>query len=147
MLLFCILLEVESYMKHTLVGKLGITFVAFIIVSISVLSFTFVAQARQDSPFVLTNQSVPLVSHAHLVGEANAQQQLNLSIGLQLRNQQELQSLLREMYTPHSPSYHHFLSPQQFVEEFGPTAEQSSRSSIIYNNKDLASHIFQVITC
>ncbi len=114
-------------MKHTLVGKLGITFVAFIIVSISVLSFTFVAQARQDSPFVLTNQSVPLVSHAHLVGEANAQQQLNLSIGLQLRNQQELQSLLREMYTPHSPSYHHFLSPQQFVEEFGPTAEQEQQ--------------------
>ena len=61
------------------------------------------------------------------MGEANAQQQLNLSIGLQLRNQQELQLLLREMYTPHSPSYHHFLSPQQFVEEFGPTAEQQQQ--------------------
>jgi len=114
-------------MKRTLIGKLGITFVAFIIVSISVLSFAIVAKARQDSPFVLTNQSVPLVSHANLVGEANAQQQLNLSIGLQLRNQQELQSLLREMYTPHSPGYHHFLSPQQFVDEFGPTAEQQQQ--------------------
>ena len=127
MLSSSILLEVESYMKRTLVGKLGITFVAFIIVSISVLSFALVAKARQDSPFVLTNQSVPLVSHAHLVGEANAQQQLNLSIGLQLRNQQELQSLLREMYTPHSPGYHHFLSPQQFVDEFGPTTEQQQQ--------------------
>ncbi|MGZ3628713.1 MAG: protease pro-enzyme activation domain-containing protein [Ktedonobacteraceae bacterium] len=114
-------------MKRTLLGKLGITFVAFIIVSMSVLSFAFVAKARQDSPFVLTNQSVPLVRHAHLVGEANAQQQLNLSIGLQLRNQQELQSLLREMYTPHSPGYHHFLSPQQFVDEFGPTTEQQQQ--------------------
>ena len=114
-------------MKHTLVPKLGIICVAFILVSISVLSFTFIAKAEQNSPYVLTNQTVPLASHANLVGETNAQQQLNLSIGLQLRNQQELQTLLREMYTPHSPSYHHFLSPQQFVDEFGPTAEQQQQ--------------------
>jgi len=111
-------------MKRTIVRKLGITCVAFIIVSISVLSIAYIAEARQNSPYVLTNQTVPLVSHANLVGEASAQQQLNLSIGLQLRNRQELQMLLREMYNPHSPSYHHFLSPQQFVDEFGPTAEQ-----------------------
>jgi subtilase family serine protease len=114
-------------MKRTLVRKLGITCVAFIFVSISVLSSAFIAQARQNSPYVLTNQTVPLVSHAQLVGKANAQQQLKLSIGLQLRNQQELQTLLREMYTPHSPVYHHFLSPQQFVDEFGPTAEQQQQ--------------------
>src|SRR5207244_12680489 len=121
---FCILLEMESYMKRTLVRKLGITCVAFIIVSISVLSFAFIAEARQNSPYILTNQTVPLVSHAHLVGEANAQQPLNLSIGLQLRNQQELQTLLREMYTTHSSSYHQFLSPQQFVDQFAPPSEQ-----------------------
>src|SRR5690242_13348280 len=109
-----ILLKVESFMRRTFVRKLGITLVALIIVSISVLSFAFIANARQDSHFVLTNQAVPLISHAHFVGEASALQQLNLSIGLQLRNQQELQTLLREMYTPHSPIYHHFLSPQQF---------------------------------
>jgi subtilase family serine protease len=114
-------------MKRTLVRKLGITCVAFILVSISVLSFAFIAKARQNSPYVLTKQTVPLVSHAHLMGEANAQQQLNLSIGLQLRNRQELQTLLREMYTPHSPGYHHFLSAQQFVDEFGPTAEQQQQ--------------------
>ncbi|HXZ05151.1 MAG TPA: protease pro-enzyme activation domain-containing protein [Ktedonobacteraceae bacterium] len=114
-------------MKHTLVCKLGITCVAFIVVSISVLSIAVIANAKQNSPYVLTNQTVPLVSQAHLVGEANAQQQLNLSIGLQLRNQQELQTLLREMYSPQSSSYHHFLSPQQFVDEFGPTSEQQQQ--------------------
>jgi len=114
-------------MKLTLVRKFAITLVAFIIISLSVLSFAFVAKASQNSPYVLTNQTVPLVSHARLVGEANSQQQLNLSIGLQLRNQQRLQTLLREMYTPHSPIYHHFLSPQQFVNEFGPTVEQQQQ--------------------
>jgi len=114
-------------MKRTLVLKLGITCVAFIIVSISVFSIAFTAEARQNSPYVLTNQTVPLVSQAQLVGQASAQQQLNLSIGLQLRNRQELQILLREMYNPQSPSYHHFLSPQQFVDEFGPTTEQQQQ--------------------
>ena len=114
-------------MKRTNLYKLGITCIAFIIVNISVLSIAFIAEAKQNSPYVLTNQAVPLVSHAHLVGEASAQQQLNLSIGLQLRNRQELQTLLRGMYNPHSPSYHHFLSPQQFVDEFGPTAEQQQQ--------------------
>ncbi len=114
-------------MKRTIVRKLGITCVALMIVSISVLSIAYIAEAKQNSPHVLTNQTVPLVSHAQLVGEASAQQQLNLSIGLQLRNRQELQILLREMYNPHSPSYHHFLSPQQFVDEFGPTVAQQQQ--------------------
>src|SRR6266849_4470828 len=114
-------------MKRTNLYRLGITCIAFIIVNISVLSIAFIAEAKQNSPYVLTNQTVPLVSHAHLVGEASAQQQLNLSIGLQLRNRQELQTLLRGMYNPHSPSYHHFLSQQQFVDEFGPTAEQQQQ--------------------
>jgi kumamolisin len=114
-------------MKRVLVGKFGITCVAFILVSISVLSFAYIAKASQNSPYLLTNQTVPFVSDAQLMGEASAQQQLNLSIGLQLRNQQELQTLLREMYTPSSPDYHHFLSPQQFVDEFGPTVEQQQQ--------------------
>src|SRR5215467_2684849 len=105
-------------MKLALVGKFAITLVAFVIISISVFSFAFIAKASQNSPSVLTNQTVPLVSQAHLIGQANPQQQLNLSIGLQLRDQQELQTLLSEIYTPNSPIYHHFLSPQQFVDGF-----------------------------
>ncbi len=114
-------------MKRTIVRQLGIASVALIIVSVSVLSIAFIARAKQNSPFVLTSQTVPLVSRAHLVGAASAQQQLNLSVGLQLRNQQELQTLLSEMYNPHSSSYHRFLSPQQFVDQFGPTAEQQQQ--------------------
>jgi kumamolisin len=114
-------------MKRTIVRKLGITSVALIIVSVSVLSIAFIARAKQNSPFVLTSQTVPLVSRAHLVGTASSQQQLNLSVGLQLRNQEELQTLLSNIYNPQSPMYHHFLSPQQFVDEFGPTAEQQQQ--------------------
>src|SRR5579864_6785228 len=120
-------MELESCMKRTIVRKLGITSVALIIVSVSVLSIAFIARASQNSPYVLTSQTVPLVSRARLLGAASAQQRLYLSIGLQLRNHQELQSLLSNMDNPQSPVYHHFLTPQQFVDEFGPTAGQQQQ--------------------
>src|SRR5712692_7322291 len=124
---FVYYLEVESYMQRAFVRQLAIVSVVLILVSISVLSVTLIARARQNSPYILTSQTVPLVSRANVLGPASAQQQLNLSIGLQLRNQQELQTLLIDQSNPRSPRYHQFLSPQQFVDEFGPTADQQQQ--------------------
>lgn len=114
-------------MQRTLVRKLGITCVVVTFVGLSVLSIALIARAKNDSPFVLKNQTAPLVSRAQLVGPASSQQQLNLSVGLQLRNQQELDNLLAAMYDPHSSMYHHFLTSQAFTAEFGPTADQQQQ--------------------
>jgi subtilase family serine protease len=114
-------------MQRNFVRQFAITSVVIALVSISVLSAAFIARARQNSPYVLTSQTVPLVSRARLLGAANAQQQPNLSIGLQLRNRQELQTLLSDQSNPRSPRYHQFLSPQQFVDEFDPTADQQQQ--------------------
>ncbi len=114
-------------MQRTFVRPLAIAVLAIALVSTSVLSITFIARANQNSPYVLTSQTVPLVSRARLLGAASAQQRLDLSIGLQLRNRQELQGLLSDMYNPRSPRYHQFLTPQQFVDEFGPTAAQQQQ--------------------
>jgi subtilase family serine protease len=46
---------------------------------------------------------------------------LSLAIGLPLRNQAALSNLLRQIYDPASPNYHHYLTPEQFTERFGPT--------------------------
>ncbi|MGD1019943.1 MAG: PKD domain-containing protein [Verrucomicrobiia bacterium] len=46
---------------------------------------------------------------------------LYLAIGLPLRNQDALDSLLRQIYDPASPNYRHYLKPGQFTELFGPT--------------------------
>lgn len=48
--------------------------------------------------------------------------QLNLAIALPWRNQGELTNLLREIYDPASTNFHHYLTPQQFAERFGPAA-------------------------
>jgi len=46
---------------------------------------------------------------------------LNLAIGLPLRDPVGLTNFLRELYDPASPSFHHFLTPDEFAEKFGPT--------------------------
>jgi subtilase family serine protease len=54
------------------------------------------------------------------VGRLPASQRLNLAIGLPLRNQGELDSLLQQLYDPASPNYRRYLTPAQFTEQFGP---------------------------
>ncbi len=111
-------------MQRTYLRKLVTTCVGLAIIVASILSVVLIARAKQNSPFVLTSQSVPLVSRAHMLGPADAQQQLNLSIGLQLRNQSDLASLLSDLNNPRSSRYHQYLTPQEFAVQFGPSADQ-----------------------
>ncbi len=46
---------------------------------------------------------------------------LQLAIGLPLRNAAALTNLLHQIYDPASPNYHHYLTPAQFAAQFGPT--------------------------
>ena len=50
-------------------------------------------------------------------------QRLSLVIGLPLRNPEELGRLLAELYDPGSPQYRHFLTPEAFAQQFGPSEE------------------------
>jgi kumamolisin len=45
-------------------------------------------------------------------------------ITLPLRNQDQLDQLLKDLYDPTSPSYRQFLSVEQFTEQFGPTQQE-----------------------
>jgi len=76
------------------------------------------AQQRQALP---TQLSAP--AGARAVGRLPGSRRLSLALTLRLCNQQELQSLLRELYDPASPDYRHFLTVQQFTERFGPTID------------------------
>jgi len=48
-------------------------------------------------------------------------ERLNLAIGLPLRNEQDLDALLQQLYDPASPNYHRYLTPEEFTSRFGPT--------------------------
>jgi subtilase family serine protease len=63
------------------------------------------------------------VARLQPLGRVPATNRLRLAISLPLRNQDALSLLLQRLYDPASPDYHHFLTPEQFTEEFGPTQE------------------------
>jgi kumamolisin len=60
---------------------------------------------------------------ARFIGNLASSQSLRLVITLPLRNQDELDQLIKDLYDPSSPSYHQFLTVDQFTAEFGPTQQ------------------------
>jgi uncharacterized repeat protein (TIGR01451 family) len=64
-----------------------------------------------------------VVSHLQSKGLLAATNRLYLALGLPLRNQEALTNLLQQIYDPASPNYHHYLTPEQFTAQFGPTEE------------------------
>lgn len=48
--------------------------------------------------------------------------EVTLTIALKLRNTDQMQSLLQSIYSRGNSNYQHFLTPQQFAAQFGPTA-------------------------
>lgn len=70
----------------------------------------------------LRGQVPAAVSQLQPKGQLSAATNLNLAIGLPLRNQAALSNLLDQLYNPASPDYQHYLTPEQFTAQFGPTA-------------------------
>jgi subtilase family serine protease len=66
----------------------------------------------------------PLLSVSHQKGLDQSHGTLQMSVGLATRNQDQLRTLLHNLYDPSSSSYHHFLTVNQFAQQFAPTAEQ-----------------------
>lgn len=55
------------------------------------------------------------------LGRVESTRRLDLSIGLPLRNQEALGTLLQGLYNPVSTNFHRFLTPQEFTARFGPS--------------------------
>ncbi len=114
-------------MQRKLMYRFGVVLAAAVVVSVSVFSIVLMARANLDQRVALSGQAVPLIKQAQLLGAADVQQQLQLSVGLRPRNQQDLAILLSDLYNPHSSLYHRFLTPQQFASDFAPTPDQQQQ--------------------
>jgi hypothetical protein len=87
------------------------------------LLLLFTTPGWSAGPQVLHGHVPPAVVHLTPVGRLEADRELKLAIGLPLRNKEGLTNLLQRIYDPASPDYHHYLTPAQFAEAFGPTEE------------------------
>jgi subtilase family serine protease len=92
-------------------------------VCVSTLFFFTIASQAEQRPIMTAHVPAAVSSGvAPLVGNLPAAQRLSLAISLPLRNQAELDDLLRQIYDPQSPSYHQYLSVKDFTSRFGPAA-------------------------
>jgi subtilase family serine protease len=85
--------------------------------------FHSVHAEAQSQPMVIGNLP-PLLRLSQLLGSDTTDRTLQMSVGLALRNQEQLSALLQSLYDPSSSNYHQYLTPDQFAQQFGPTVEQ-----------------------
>ena len=71
----------------------------------------------------LPNHVPAAVAHSKATGILPPTARLRLAIGLPLRNASSLDEFLAQVYDPASRHYRQYLTPEQFTERFGPTAE------------------------
>ncbi|MGD0796811.1 MAG: FG-GAP-like repeat-containing protein [Acidobacteriaceae bacterium] len=82
--------------------------------------------AHSQQPLQLMQNHVPPAvssGQAALMGSLPTAQSMSLAIVLPLRNQADLTSLLGRLYDPSSRDYRHFLTVDQFTEQFSPTEQ------------------------
>jgi subtilase family serine protease len=92
---------------------------------LSLVALTFAATAFGQTQPLLTQHVRPAVSHgqAKSLEPMSANQTMRIVLVLPLRNQAQLDTLLQDLYTPGNPSYHRFLTVEEFTQDFGPTQD------------------------
>jgi subtilase family serine protease len=83
------------------------------------LATVFASHGQGKRHFIHGNTPAA-VNRLRAMENLSATNQLHLAIALPLRNQAELDALLKNIYNPASASYHQYLTPAQFAERFGP---------------------------
>jgi subtilase family serine protease len=83
-----------------------------------------IASQAQSLPSLTRHlREVTRTGEAKPIGQLPSNQVMNLDVVLALRDQAGLDSFLKDLYNPASPSYRHFLTVSEFTERFGPTQQ------------------------
>src|SRR5579872_5408315 len=99
----------EDIVRYKLVVLLGL--VTILLAGTVLVTGRFFYSANAAPAFTPTGigNISPLISQSKLLGVDHASRTLHMSVGLSLRNQDQLTVLLNNLYNPQSPSYHHYL--------------------------------------
>src|ERR1017187_668943 len=102
---------------------------------LSILSLTLTASvffpvpSAPAAPWQTLRGHVPAaVAQLQPTGRLGATNRLHLAVALAPRNRDALEKLLRDQQDPHSPSYHQYLSLEEFTSRFGPTEQDYQKA-------------------
>lgn len=88
---------------------------------LALVSTLGILSSAQSAPTVTRHvRQATLNGQAPLIGHVPASQLLRLVLVLPLRNPDELDNLLRDLYDPSNPMYRQFLTVDEFTARFGP---------------------------
>jgi subtilase family serine protease len=87
---------------------------------------TIVSQAQSLPPMTHHVREATRTGLAKPLGRLPSDQVMTLDVVLLLRDPAGLDSFLKTLYDPSSPSYRHFLTVQEFTQRFGPSQEDYS---------------------
>jgi len=100
---------------------------SYISPTITILAIVFLANTLcQAQPQALLTRHVRdavVEGQAPMVGRLPATQSIHFDLVLALRDRAGLQTFVQQVNDPTSPSYHQFLTPQEFTARFGPSQE------------------------
>src|SRR5436305_556252 len=82
------------------------------------------AQADNGPMALLDGQGTPVPQQAQFLRATDTNQTLNISVSLQVRDPMGLDNLVQAIYNPQSPQYRHYLTPEQFQQNYAPTSNQ-----------------------
>ena len=100
--------------------------IAGVFAFVALISFSQITHGQPVAGFQTLGGHVPAaiarlgLKPLHDLPETNS---LRLAISLPLRNEAALDGLLNQIYDPASVNYHHYLTPEQFTEQFGPSEQ------------------------
>lgn len=97
---------------------------AFAVVAILLVLIT--AGSSFAAVTVLQNTTPGIVKSAKNLGPEDPSKVLEITVRLQHRNLAARDALLQQLYTKGSTQYHKFLTPQEYAEQFGPTARDTA---------------------
>ncbi|MGO8765423.1 MAG: protease pro-enzyme activation domain-containing protein, partial [Limisphaerales bacterium] len=96
-------------------------FNCFLLSGLALAAFLFGITARAAEPQLVHAGQPWVAARLTPISPLGENNRLNLAIALPLRNESALSNLLQQIYDPASPNFHHFLTPEQFTEQFGPS--------------------------
>src|SRR6266508_5117324 len=89
-----------------------------------VVLFALVPAVLSGQPQHRFDNHVPeIVSKLAPVGRVSPDTRIDLILGLQPQNADQLDRMLRDVYDPTSPRYRQFITPSRYLEQFAPTAQ------------------------
>ncbi len=98
-------------------------------VVVLVSAFSIAGYAQATPLLTRHTRDVVMNGQAASIGRVPANQSMDLTFQLPLRNESQLRTFLQELHDPASPNYRHFLTVDEFTRMYGPSENDYEKLS------------------